>query len=151
MRTLFLACFALALLTFCSCEKDELNVIQTNAPAASNRSSGELSLIVAYGDNQVDTIVVDSFIAVVYGLNHMSVQAWEDGNSAGSYLATSVLASHSSNELDLQTNPGRGGNGYTGKSSAQLVMSQGAISATIQGGNITTTCTSIIGEETEGY
>lgn len=150
MRTLFLACFALALLTFCSCEKDELPGVKNDTPLASSRTSGELSLIVAYGENQVDTIEVDSFIAVVYGLSQMSVQAWADGSSAGSYLATSVLANHNTGDLDLQTNPGRGGNSYTGKSSAQLTMSQGVISATIQGGNITTTCTSIIGEETDG-
>ena len=150
MRTLLLACFALALLTFCSCEKDELNAVKSDVPAASTRSSGELSLIVAYGDRQIDTIAVDSFIAVVYGFSLMSVQAWANGSSAGSYLATSVVANHSSSDLDLQTNPGRGGNSYTGKSSAQLLMSQGVISATIQGGNITTTCTSIVGEETEG-
>jgi hypothetical protein len=77
-------------LPFCSCEKDELNAVKSDVPAASTRSSGELSLIVAYGDSQIDTIAVDSFIAVVYGFSLMSVQAWANGSSAGSYLATSV-------------------------------------------------------------
>lgn len=151
MRTLFLACFALALIGFCSCEKDEItSAANPTVPSAGIRSAGELSLIIAYGDSQTDTIVVDSFIAVVYGLNQMSLQAWYGGSSAGSYIASTVIANHSGGALGIHVNPGRGGSSYTYKSSAQLSVSQGNIQALIQDGNIQTGGTSIVGEDIDG-
>ncbi len=152
MRTLFLACFALALLSFCACEKDELTLAaQSAVPAAGIRSAGELSLIIAYGESQSDTIPVDSFIAVVYGFNQMSLQAWYGGSSAGSYIASTVTANHTGGALGILINPGRGGSSYTNKSSAQLSVSQGNIQALIQGGNIQAGGTSIVGEDMDGF
>lgn len=90
-----MATMAVALMVFISCQKEETGAEVKNQTTASMRTSGDLSLIVQYNDNQTDTIVVDSFITVVYGLNQMSLHAWYGGSSAGSYIASTVTANHS--------------------------------------------------------
>ncbi len=145
-----MATMAVALMVFISCQKEETGAEVKNQTTASMRTSGDLSLIVQYNDNQTDTIVVDSFITVVYGLNQMSLHAWYGGSSAGSYIASTVTANHSGGALGIHVNPGRGGSSYTYKSSAQLSVSQGSIQALIQSGNIQTGGTSIVGEDMDG-
>lgn len=148
MNKFLLAALLVALVTLLSCNKEE-NAVSSSHILSSIRTDGNLQLVVTY-NSQSDTVVVDSFHASAIGFNLMEVQAWSNGSLVTDDPYTSLTATHSNDNMYLNLDPDRGGTVYTNKSSLYLTASQGILQISIQTGNITTSGTSIIGEDADG-
>ncbi len=149
MNKFLLAAMAVALTTLLSCSKEE-NAVNSIPMLAEGRTDGNLQLVVTY-NNQSDTVVVDSFHATVIGFNLFEVQAWSNGSLITDDQYTGLTATHSNDDMKLSLNPERGGAVYSDKSSLYLSASQGILQLSIQSGNITTSGTSIVGEDMDGF
>ena len=148
MKHFIFSCLFLVSLASCSTDPVvfESQILDEDA---NTRTDSDLSVTLTLENRSVVSFTADKVSATAINDNVFTFVKEPGTLNQQTYQVIGAVVSKSENHLDITVNPGNNSVLYEDKN--QLILSAGsAMGVQIQGGNINTTATSIIGEDNEG-
>ncbi len=148
MKHFIFSCLFLVSLASCSTDPVvfESQILDEDA---NTRTDSDLSVTLTLENRSVVSFTADKVSATAINDNVFTFVKEPGTINQQTYQVIGAVVSKSENHLDITVNPGNNSVLYEDKN--QLILSAGsAMGVQIQGGNINTTATSIIGEDNDG-
>ncbi len=148
MKHFIFSCLFLVSLASCSTDPVvfESQILDEDA---NTRTDSDLSVTLTLENRSVVSFTADKVSATAINDNVFTFVKEPGTINQQTYQVIGATVSKTENHLDVTVNPGSNAVYYEDKN--QLILSAGsAMGVQIQGGNINTTATSIIGEDNEG-
>jgi hypothetical protein len=141
--------FTFMLITFVAC--NESSNLTSHTDEAEARTSTGITLDVTLSDRSVVQLLASDFAAQYSASNQIALHV--NLKNGGSYTATAaeVDAYQGDDAMRITKNPGNGQTIYSAKNHLHIgTNTSGQLVLDISSGGITTTATSLIGDETDG-
>ena len=150
MKTQLFLLAVLCAFLFTSCEKSETITSQSDVSAMSREKQFNMVVTITKTDNSVVTATVTKASATYVSSSYFTATLNPGTGNSQSYNATAMTFSEPDTKLKI-TKSSNGGVGviYEDKSTANISIGSGVLNLSIQPGNISTTATSIVGDEND--
>lgn len=141
--------FSIMFITFVACN-DQTNFTYNTEELVARTSTG-ITLDITLDDRTVVHLLASDFAAQYSDNNHISIQVNLKSGGTYSAIAAEVDAYQGDDALRITKNPGNAQTVYTAKNHLHIgTNTSGQLALEISSGDLSTTATSLIGDETDG-